>query len=131
MFFERLKVDFRYSSLSLYDILHKYNEDQYFNKIGFIRRSYEFVKSGSDFPDAFKASVEKEKLFTAAEKEKLISFSAALGTSSIDTQIDIINLYIELLNKSYEDSLKKYNNNSRATLLICSFIGLGIYVVSL
>ena len=128
LFLNRLKIDFEYTMMPLCDVLKSYSAE-YMN-VAFIKKCYEYSETGYDFPEAFSKSVEEEKMFSSDEKNKLISFGNLLGTSSVDTQIMFIEYYIKLFEKKHEEVCHVRENSSKSAFLVCVFIGLGIYIIS-
>lgn len=130
LFLNRLKIDFRYSSLTIYDVLKGYCDEIQRSNASYIRRCCEYIETGNDFPVAFQKAVCEDRLLSREEKSRLIFFGGSLGTSCVETQTELISYYTELFQKNYEESLVICDKNSKAAFIICTFIGIGLYIIS-
>lgn len=124
-----LKLDFRYSYADLISIFERYAESDGENDIFFVSKCIQYMHNGVDFPTAFTAAVQSDKLLKINEKQKLISFGNKLGTSSVETQLDVIDYYKSIFEKNYDDFRKDYNEISRTAIPFCIFIGVGLFII--
>lgn len=100
-------------------------------KADYLHKCMVYVDGGMDFPIAFRKSVEQNRFFKENEKARLITFGDTLGTSSAETQLDIIGYYKEIFEEKLKESRSEFTNKAQSGLYACTFIGLGLFILLL
>lgn len=130
-FLNSLKLDFKYSSSSLSEIIEKYSNEINLSKLGYIKECNSALKDNVDFPVAWGKSLEDFKKYKAEEKGKLLSLGEALGTSSTETQLSLIDYYKGIFENYYFLSKRDREKYSNTAILSFTFVGIGIFIILL
>lgn len=115
--------------MSVYEILNKYSASNLPQNINFVSDCKKYIDSGMDFPKAFRKSVEQNKLLKNEEKSKLVIFGETFGTSSVETQLDIIRYYKAVFEDKFKESKSECVSKAQTGLYVCTFIGLGMFIL--
>lgn len=124
-FVEMLKIELRYSADELMSILKKASFLSSCKGLDYLSLCCKKLESGEDFPSAWKNALrESRKPFTAYERNKLSSLGEILGTTDIDSQIVMLNLYSQYIKaflKKAEKAEKSYGRLSVAASFLMGF----------
>lgn len=130
LFIKNIKTDLSYSNLPLGAIIEKYAKNEYFSSPDFLSLCLNKIKDEEDIPDAWKESVEAEKLFSKREKEKLISLGMFLGSSGLDEQLNMLELYENYFQDFYSKAHENTQKYSKTAIITGTFLGFGIFVLA-
>lgn len=128
-FLKSLTLDFKYSSLTLKEIIEKYALSGSLKSLVFISDVNKDLNNGIDFPLAWKEKVSAFKNLRECEKEKLISLGELLGTSSVETQISLIEYYKKVFEDYYDKSRNENEKYFETSILVFTFIGVGLFII--
>ena len=116
---ESLCVELEYSMSDLPVIVKRLSESQMCSCVSFLKKCVLLFESGTDFPVAWSISVkENTPLLNENERDKLLKFGLSLGTTDIDGQKKLINLF-----SGYFDTFLKQAKS-------CEEKFYGIYILS-
>lgn len=129
LFIHSMKIDFEYNFLPLENMIEKYAEDATYASLRFLSQCHKKLSCGVDFPLAWSQSVESAAGYTAEERDKLLSLGKYLGTSSSDSQVNILEVYRTYFEQLSTAASEKADKYSETVLFSFVFLGIGIFVI--
>ncbi len=129
-FIKSLYVEMEYSFSDLPGIITKISESSLCSSLSFLNECVIYINNGTDFPDAWKNSVTYHtRILTLEEKNKIISFGISLGTTDIQGQKKLINLFTGYITSFYENAKIKQDRYYRIYILSGALTGFGIFIL--
>ena len=124
-----MRLDFEYSSLPLDRIIEKYAKSEAYGDLYFIRRCFDEIKNGVDFPKAWKKGVEASPLFKRDEKAKLFELGTLLGTSDSNGQVSMLKGFERSFEVFYKTAFKISEKYCKSAVIAGIFTGFGLFVI--
>lgn len=95
----------------------------------FVPKCKELLTEGNDFPVAWKRSVEETNLYKNEEKQKLIQLGTFLGTSDLESQITVAQMYITAFDEFRNEARLKSKKYADTSIFVGAFCALGLFVM--
>lgn len=130
LFIKNLKIDLSYSNMTLSAIIEKYANNEYYSPLSFLSDCFKKIADGGDIPDSWKVGVEKEKLYTKQEKEKLVNLGFFLGSVGLDGQLNMLELYENYFAAFYGKAHENKEKYSKTAIITGTFLGFGVFVLA-
>lgn len=125
----QIKIEVRYSHLSVVQMVDNFSNIKPFSSLKFLKECNESINSGNDFPVSWKKAVENEIILNSAEKEKLIALGNTLGTTDSSSQMDILDIYILYFENFYKEAASAFEKAGRSIIYTGFLIGLGLFIL--
>ena len=127
---EEMKIQLSYLNVPVYDLMMNLKDKDYFKELVYLRVCFEALKNGDDFPNAWKKSIETTfNLYKTQEKESLLQLGQNLGTSSIENQLQILNIQLEYFKDFLEISKSKYKKYGNTLTALGILSGCMIFIL--
>lgn len=87
------------------------------------------LDNGSDFPDAWSESVLHANIFRPDEKQKLLQLGGYLGTSDLERQVSVIDMYLISFDEYRKEAQTKSKKYADTIIYVGVFCALGLFVM--
>lgn len=125
----QIKIEVRYSHLSVVQMVDNFSSIKPFSSLNFLKECNESINNGNDFPVSWKKAVENESVLNSAEKEKLIALGNSLGTTDSSSQMDILDIYILYFETFSKEAASTFEKAGRSIIYTGFLIGLGLFIL--
>lgn len=126
---EQIKIEVRYSHLSVVQMVYNFSNIKPFSSLKFLNECKETLKEGEDFPLSWKKAIENEKILNLHEKEKLIALGNSLGTTDSSSQMDILNVYLLYFEDFCKKANESYEKTGKSIIYTGILIGFGLFIL--
>ncbi|MGN1443155.1 MAG: stage III sporulation protein AB [Acutalibacteraceae bacterium] len=123
-----MKIMLEYYCLSVNELIDAAYEKSCYQKT-FIIQCKKLLTDGNDFPVAWSASVESAGIYKKEEKQKLIQLGEFLGTSDLESQLTVMQMYITDFDEFRKDAQNKRKKYADTSIFVGAFCALGLFVM--
>ena len=124
----KIKILMEYCCLPVNELIDTVFEKGCYQRT-FISQCKKQLSEGDDFPVAWSDAVKCSDIYKKEEKQKLIQLGSFLGTSDLESQLTVIQIYIadfDVFRKEAQEKSKKYADTS---IFVGAFCALGLFVM--
>lgn len=127
-----LKIEFKYRSDILPDVLQRISALTVCNNLSFLTECCNSVKRGSDFPTAWKTALENSREpYIREEKSRLVSLGEILGTTDTESQLSMLSLYGEYIRGYLVNARRSEEKYGRLCSAVGFMLGFAVFVLVL
>lgn len=128
--FKRMEIEISHYSLSFPDFIEKAEKEASFQKLRFVSLCAERIKSGADFPVAWKKSVEdKPPILLCEERKRLSEMGAILSSCNKDGVLKVLSFYGEIFKNSLNEAKSAKNKYAKLCTVCGVFVGGVIFMI--
>lgn len=132
LFIDAVKIEINYTNSSLPLIIENFSSQDTFETLDFLNLCQEKMNQGADFPFAWKNAItQSSQPYIEDEKDKLINLGASLGTSDLNGQLSLLNMYSIYFDEFLTQAKKQKDKYSNMSVSLGVFIGLAVFVLVL
>ncbi len=129
--FKKMEIEISHYSLSFPDFIEKTAKENSLKNPRFLPLCAEKIKAGTDFPIAWKESIEeKPPLLLREEKERLFEFAAVLSSCDKDGVLKVLSFYEETFKNSLTEA-KSAKNKYAKLCVACGVFAGGVVFMTL
>lgn len=129
-FMKSLFVEIEYSMSDMPSLVIKLSETDLCKNLYFLNKCTSLLNEGADFPLAWERAVEENTGYIKAEeKDKLLSFGMSLGTTDLQGQKRMINLFTEHFESYRTDAKQTEEKYYRIYILTGILLGFVAFIL--
>ena len=127
-----LKVELNYRGEAILNLIRRLADYSVCRNLDYLLLCEAYMKSGEDFPTAWKKSLKESRCpYTDEEKNKLSSLGEVLGTTDTDSQITMLNLYEGYMKEFLNKAEKSQGDYGRLSMLTGFLSGFAVFILVL
>lgn len=131
-FIVNLKVELNYRGEMIPNLIRRIADCSVCRNLDYLLLCEAYIKSGEDFPTAWKKSLNESRCpYTTEERNKLSSLGEILGTTDTDSQITMLNLYEGYMKEFLNKAEKSQNDYARLSTLMGFLSGFAVFILVL
>ena len=127
-----IRVELSYRHEAILNLLSRISELSALQKLDYLSACTEHVKTGEDFPSAWKKAISESKCsYNKEEKNKLCSLGEMLGTTDTESQLTMLRLYEEYMKEFLNKAEKSQREYGRLSLVMGFLLGFAVFILAL
>lgn len=123
-----IKIMLEYSCPSMYELIQMLAEKECYMGM-FTSECKKELEEGIDFPAAWSSAVEKYGIYKKEERDKLIQLGSLLGTSDLESQLSVLQMYIISFDAFRKDAQVKNQKYAGTSVFVGTFCAFGLFVM--
>ncbi len=125
-----MKIQLEYLNMPVYDILKEVKSKAYLSDLVFLENCSDMIKNGSDFPTAWKISIENTSLcYKRNEKDRLLHLGMNLGASNTESQLSILDMHSLYFDEFLSKAKAKKQKQGNLSVALAALMGCMIFIL--
>lgn len=120
--------EIQFSKSGINRILSQFSLEPSMKNLGFLSYYYE-ADIYADFHDLWRKSISSCSYYRSGEKKKMLQLGAYLGTTDVNSQMNMINLYLKYFSEYRNKARDEYERCGKIYSLLGLFTGAAVYIL--
>ncbi len=128
-FLNTMIVSIEYTRSDILKIISSVIKEDSLKNLVFLRKCYDGIRNGYDFPDSWSKAVESTHLYKSDERAKLLQLGTCLGTSDSKNQVNIISSFRYYFEGYLSRANDDYTKYGKVSSLFGMFLGAVVFIL--